>query len=383
MAAASIGIDLGGSKVLLDLLDERYRVLESRYMETLPERGERYFSARLEGGLRALLRDGRRRGLEVRCVGVGCAGFADPAAGVLTSSPNIPFIRDFPLVRRLSRWTSAPVVIGNDVQMGLYGEYKLGAARGARHAIAIFIGTGIGGALIIDGSLYRGASGQAGEIGHFLIDAHGPLSGSERHGLLDDVASRSAIAAQAASFAAKHWAPHLFRSVGADLASIKADSLARAVREGDVKIAELVRSRSRIVGVVMANLVNFLSPDCIVLGGGLVDVLGDLIVPEAEAAMLRYALPEISGTVRVRASALRGHAVAIGAAHWSVDELARTPPEIRPEAAPASRGAPTPRRAVAGRPRRGRPRRRERPHRRGAAAGTRGRRATTAPPSPA
>ncbi len=371
---AFIGIDLGGSKVLFDLVDERFRVVHSELMQTLPEQGERRFTERFSCCLRQLLKAAGRRGLEVRGIGVGCAGIADTESGVLLSSPNIPFIRDYHLAEKISRLAGATAVIGNDVQLGLYGEHRLGAAKGARSAIAIFIGTGIGGALMIDGRLYRGASGLAGEIGHFLVDAHGPLSGSERHGLLDDVASRSAIAAQAASFAAKHWAPNLYKAAGADLMNIKSAAIARAIRAGDQKIEELVRSRSRIVGVVMANLVNFLSPDCIVMGGGLVDDLEDIIVPEAAAAMRRYAMPEISGCVRVVGSKLRGHAVAMGAAIWASERAAAQAGALTEAEGPTARGRParaaaTPRRDAEGRPRCARGRLAAPPRRRGARAG--------------
>src|SRR5437588_721020 len=106
----------------------------------------------------------------------------------------------------MRHWASLGVDLGGtkvlaalfDEQMGLYGEYKLGAAVACRNVIGLFLGTGIGGGLIVDGKLYRGSSGNAGEIGHYLLDAMGPLSGSDRHGLLDDIASRHAIAAQAA-----------------------------------------------------------------------------------------------------------------------------------------------------------------------------------------
>lgn len=320
-AKGAVGIDIGGTKVLFDLLDDQFRVVHSCLMETLPEGGERSFTARFRACLNGTLKQARKKKLTVRCIGVGSAGMTDSETGVLTESPNIPFIKNYDLGARLSGWSRAPAVIGNDVQMGLYGEHQLGAAKGCRNAIALFLGTGIGGALVIDGKLYRGASGLAGEVGHFLIDAHGPLSGSERHGLLDDVASRTAIAAEAASFAAKHWAPHLFKKCGANLLEIKAQALAEAVDNGDLKIEELIRSRSRIVGTVMANLVNFLSPDCVVLGGGLVDALGRIIVPEAEAAMRRHALPLIGRRCRVFASALKDHAVAVGAARWAWDRI--------------------------------------------------------------
>jgi len=316
---ASLGIDLGGTKVLAALFDERLRLIDSTLHRSDPDKGLRRFTLKLEESVSRLLGRARREGLEVRAVGAGCAGFVDPDSGVLSSCPNIPFIRDYPIARHLTRLARCPVLVGNDAQLGLYGEYKLGAAVGCRNVVGLFMGTGIGGGVIIDGTLYKGASGLAGEIGHYLLDALGPLSGSDRHGLLDDIASRHAIAAQAAAMAAKQWAPHLFREAGTNLLDIRADVLARAIRRGDSKIEELVRSRASIVGLVLANLVNFLSPEMVVLGGGMIKALGDIIVPEAERTMRRHALPPIARSVRVVAARLGDLAVAMGAAKWALD----------------------------------------------------------------
>lgn len=317
--SASLGIDLGGSKVLAALFDDKLRLVDSLLHHTNPEKGLRRFTAKLEESVLRLVTRARREGLELRAVGAGCAGFVDAASGVLSSCPNIPFIRDYPIARHLGRLAKCSVSVGNDAQLGLYGEFKLGAAVGCRNVIGLFIGTGIGGGAIIEGSLYKGASGLAGEIGHYLLDALGPLSGSERHGLFDDIASRHAIAAQAAAMAAKQWAPHLYREAGTNLLDIRADVLARAIRRGDAKIEELVRSRASIVGLVLANLVNFLSPDMVVLGGGMIKALGDIIVPEAERTMRRHALVPISRCVRVVPARLGDLAVATGAAKWALD----------------------------------------------------------------
>jgi glucokinase len=319
----SVGVDLGGTKVLAVLFDEEFKVVAQELHRTQPDRGLDRFTRRLSTSVAKLVRAARERRIQLRGVGAGCAGFVDAKSGLLTSSPNVPFIRDFPLSSTLKKLTGLSPAIGNDVQLGLFGEQAFGSARGCRNALALFLGTGIGGAIIIDGRLYRGSSGLAGEIGHYLLDALGPLSGSQRHGLLDDVASRHAIAAQAAALAAKQWAPNLFREAGTDLLEINADALARAIKNGDDKIEELVRSRSALVGIVMANLVNFLSPDLIVLGGGMVKSLGDIIVPEAERAMRRHALPPIAKHVRVAAAQLGDLAVAAGAAKWAVDASAR------------------------------------------------------------
>jgi glucokinase len=320
----SLGIDLGGTKLLATLFDERLRPIEQVLERTRPELGVRRFAAMLSASVDKLARRAKRDRRKLRAAGAGCAGFVDPARGVLVSCPNIPFIRDVPISKRLADATGCPVVLGNDVQLGLYGEHALGAAAGHRNVIGLFLGTGIGGAVIIDGKLYQGTSGHAGEIGHYLLDALGPFTGSQRYGLLDDILSRHAIAAQAAAMAAKQWAPHLFKAVGADLLEIRAGDIARSIKAGDDKIEELVRSRSRILGIVLSNLVNFLSPDLVVLGGGLVHSLGHIIVPEAQRSMRRHALPAIAAGVRVVPAKLGDLAVATGAARWALDNTKAT-----------------------------------------------------------
>ena len=136
-----------------------------------------------------------------------------------------------------------PVRLSNDVRAALYGEHKLGAV-GCKHLIGIFLGTGIGGAIIIDGKLYLGATGHAGNIGHYLLQPLGPLAGSDRGGQLDTIASRAAIAGEAAALATKRKAPHLLDSVGTDVKKITSTALADAIEQGDADVEELVRNRA-------------------------------------------------------------------------------------------------------------------------------------------
>jgi glucokinase len=316
----SVGVDLGGTKVLAVLFDERMRPIEQILERTRPEAGEARFSTMLAKAIGKLTAHARRQRRTLRAVGAGCAGFVDRRRGLLVDCPNIPFFDAYPLAAKLSALTGCPATLANDVQMGLYGELMLGAAIGRKDVIGLFLGTGIGGAVIIDGKLHLGSSGHAGEIGHYLLDSLGPFTGSQRTGLLDDVVSRHAIAAQAAAMAAKQWAPNLYRKVGADVLEIKAGDIADAIAKGDTKIEELMRSRSRIVGIVLSNLVNFLSPELVVLGGGLVKSLGEIIIPEVSRSMRRHALRQIARRVRVVEAELGDLAVAAGAARWALDK---------------------------------------------------------------
>ena len=318
-----IGIDLGGTKTLLALFDERFNLITEIKMKTEPEKSGKRFMERVLNALHTLLSRADADGMKVMGVGLGCAGLIDEENGVIVASPNIPFLKKFPIAQTIEHATGLRVRIRNDVQAGLYGEHQLGAARGCRTAIGVFIGTGIGGALIVKGNLHRGVSGMAGELGRFLVAPMGPLSGSERHGILDDVASRTAIAAEAAALAAKQWAPSLLAEVGTDLANIRSNALARSIKAGDIHVEELVRSRSRLVGIAVANLVNFLAPDMVVFGGGLVEAMGEIIVPEAEAALKMFTDPLIFKHLRVAAAELGGHCITAGAAHMAWQSLVK------------------------------------------------------------
>jgi glucokinase len=315
----SLGIDVGGTKTLFALFDEEFNVVEEIKVKSQAEKGEKHFTDTLTQSVEALLKKAEKKGLTVFCVGVGCAGSIDMEKGVIKSSHHLPFLKNYPLRSTLAKITGANVYLANDVQAGLYGEHRLGAAVGKRHVIGIFIGTGINGALILDGKPFLGATGHAGDIGHYLLQPMGPLAGSERQGVLDDVASRTAIAGQAATLAAKQWAPNLAKNAGTDIARIKSGDLAEAIAKGDKSIEELVRGRAHTVGIALSNIVDFLNPEMIVLGGGLVEALPELVREEIEAGIKRHATPEALKGLKVVVAKLKDHAGTTGAARLAFD----------------------------------------------------------------
>ena len=315
----SIGIDIGGTKTLFALFDQDLQVVEEVKIKTQADKGEETFTEALKSAVDTLTKKAEKEKLSVASVGVGCAGTVDAAGERFKATPNIPFMKDYEIAARLAKLTGAPVSLLNDVHAGLYGEHQLGAATGHQHVIGVFLGTGIGGALIVDGQLVGGARGHAGNIGHYLIEPFGPLAGSNRHGVLDDVLGRTAIAGAAASLAAKQLAPHLAKTAGTDVSKIRSGELAEAIDGHDRAIEDLVRSRARILGIALSNMVDFLNPEMIVLGGGLTEAMPDLIRSEVEAGIQAHATPEAREGLRVAVAKLGGHAVTTGAAKWALD----------------------------------------------------------------
>jgi glucokinase len=261
----------------------------------------------------------------VKVVGVGCAGDIDMKKGVVRNSPNLTFLKGYAFRERLEAITGARAFLGHDVQTGLYGEFRLGAAKKGRHVIGVWLGTGVGGAVIIDGRLHQGASGLAGDIGNYLL--HADVSREEpRKDVLDNVASRTAIAGDAAALAAKRFAPALRAQTGTDVRDIKSGDLADAIRKGDKAVEELVRSRAGVVGGALSNLVDFLNPDTLVLGGGLTEAMPVILRSEIRKAIDAHASPKAAKAVKVVVAKLHSHAGTAGAARLALDMFSGSPP---------------------------------------------------------
>jgi glucokinase len=315
----TVGIDVGGTKILAALCDARFRILSVVKMKSKPEKGRGRFLSDLADSVGTVIKEGGAARSEVLAVGVGCPGLVDPAKGKISASPNLPFLAGFPLAAQLSKKLKLPVVVGNDAQIGLYGEHQFGAAKGFSNAVGLFLGTGVGGAMILEGRPYRGSTGSAGEFGHMVIDPGGPLCGCGQRGCLEAWIGRLAIASEAALLAARQKAPYLARKAGTDIRAIKSGILAKAIRSGDKAIAELMRQKARLLGQAMSNLVYILNPDVIVLGGGVVEAMPSLIAREAEQVLRAHALGPLARHVRVKVAKLGDYSIVLGAAKRACD----------------------------------------------------------------
>ncbi len=316
-----IGIDLGGTKIFTVLLDSKFKVRAERKDRVDVYQGEKFFMKSIVAGVNGVLADAKVSPKQLLCAGAGCPGLIDSPKGFVKISPNISFLKNYPLREKLQKLLKVPVWIENDVNAGLYGEHQFGAARGYSHVAGIFMGTGVGGAFILDGELYRGATGGAGEIGHTYLSIPSFLPDSPEFATLESMTGRLAIAASAGFLIAKQKARHLYEEVGYDIKKIKSRVLSQAIDEGDSALKTLVASRARLVGISMANIVNLLSPEIFVLGGGMVEAMPEIILPRARETMKEFALAPMVKTVKVEAAKLKDHSVAMGAAKLAYDDL--------------------------------------------------------------
>ena len=311
---AVLGVDVGGTKTLCLLVDSAFKIIDKHKFATAPEEGRKEFIRELLASLYALAKVARRKDLKLIGAGVAWAGKVDQGRGIVETAPNLLALEKLSVRRLFEEKLSLPVCLGNDVQLALYAEHRLGAARGCQNVLGVFFGTGVGGAAIIGGALYRGANGMAGQLGSLLTHQGADSDSMESHSILDRMVSKGAIAGAALNMAAKQWARHLFEEAGTDLANVSWGALRRSIRKGDVRIKTLLRGRLHMAGTALSNVVNFMNPEMLVVGGGLAEEMPDLVRAELEKSLRSCLMPEVSRALKVKLARFKNKAGALGAA---------------------------------------------------------------------
>ncbi len=315
-----IGFDLGGTKMLAAVIDDSGTIIARNKNRTEGSDNETVYAKILQTIDGALKKGGIPAG-DVSEIGIAVPGPIDAEEGRILQPPNLA-LRDFPLARRLTEDRGLKVLLENDVNAGLWGEFIAGAARDYRHVIGIFPGTGIGGGVIINGELFRGKKGRAGEIGHITVQSDGRRCGCGNHGCLETVASKTAIARDLALLAMNGQSPILAAAGATDITQIKSGLIKKALDAGDPGVAEVVDQAAYFLGIGMAAMVNVFDPEMVLLGGGLVEKLGAPFIAAAEEAMRRRAMPNLVEGVVVTEAQLGDDAVILGAADLAVRKWA-------------------------------------------------------------
>jgi glucokinase len=249
-------------------------------------------------------------------IGIGVPGPIDVRKGIVTTMPNLRW-KNLALKQRLEKTFGRPVSVLNDVDAGLYGEYRYGAARDARCALGVFPGTGIGGACVYEGSILTGRNLSCMEIGHMQVLPGGPLCGCGKTGCLEAVASRLAVSVAAGAAVYRGAAPHLMNAAGLDLTEMRSSAISEAIQQGDTEVETIVRQAAAWLGVGIANVVNILLPDIIVIGGGLVDAMPNLILTETTRSVREHVMPAFRNEFKLRVAELGDDAGVRGAAAWA------------------------------------------------------------------
>jgi glucokinase len=259
-------------------------------------------------------------------LGVGTPGPLDPDTGYVIETANLPF-KNFPLGPRLKETFGCPTTVENDVNAAIYGEFRAGAAQGARHVLGMFVGTGIGGGLILNSALYHGFGKNAGEIGHMIIKAGGPRCGCGRRGCLEALSSRTAITRDIRKALKNGQKTMLTRIYGKNLDELPSRALREAFDADDKLVSRIVRRAARNIGIGLGSLVNVLSPQIIVLGGGVIEAVGDEIIDIIYKWTRRTAFDFSMKGVKIVKSRLGDDAGVMGAAIIAHEALGHQHPK--------------------------------------------------------
>jgi glucokinase len=308
--AWAIGVDLGGTKLEVGLVDENGQVIRRRLFSTRVLEGPSAIVSDIVEGVHQL-----SEGAEAPIVGVGVgmAGQIESKTGVVHFAPNLKWHR-VPLRAELNRLLRLPIQVTNDVRAATWGEWMHGAGKGIEDLLCVFIGTGIGGGVISGGKLLTGHRNAAGEVGHMPIDFHGPLCGCGNKGCFEAYAGGWAIARRAQELIAKDPAEgaHLTRLAGWDH-PVTAKNVFEAARQNDPLAKKIVEEVTQALIAGMTGLVNAFNPHCIVLGGGVIHGMPEFI-PLIREGVMKCALKAATEDLQIASSILGGDAGVVGAA---------------------------------------------------------------------
>ncbi|MFL6074219.1 MAG: ROK family protein [Mycobacteriales bacterium] len=311
-----LGLDIGGTKLAAGVVDAAGRVRSFLVTPTYAEAGPGAVLDRLFAlGHRAVAAAGPA---ELAGVGVGCGGPLDPVAGVAQCPPHLPGWTDVPVVRRVEDVFGLPAVLDNDATAAAAGEHRFGAGRGLRHLVYLTLSTGVGGGVVLDGSLYRGATGNGGELGHVRVTGGDRPCACGRTGCLEAYVSGTNIAARAREALAAGAGPSVLTP-----AATAAD-VAAAARHGDPLASRIWAETVALLADGLTSLVNLFEPQIVVLGGG-VTRSGEALLGPVRAAIRANALVPALRHTPVVLSTLGDRVGVAGAAAVALDRLVPTP----------------------------------------------------------
>jgi glucokinase len=316
-ARRTIGVDMGGTKLLAGAVDSRLGV-HHRVQRTVVGLDLQTLLSTVVDAVSETIADA---GGEVEAVGFGIPALIDQRTGRAVVAVNLPLI-DIAFADLMSERLGLPVFVDNDANVAALAEHRAGAAQGYSEAVVLTIGTGIGGGLILNGELYRGAHGAGAELGHMVIQADGPRcqGNCPNRGCVEALASGTALAREAARIARQRPDSRLARAVreGREPAGPLVSELAHDGDAAAISVLELIGTH---LGVAIANYVNIFNPEVVVIGGGVIGA-GELLLGPARAEVARRALPPSRDEVRIVTARFGVEAGMIGAGALALDALA-------------------------------------------------------------
>jgi len=310
--SALVGVDLGGTKILAGAFDSSLRLRGTAKLSTKAQRGPEDVIQRIARCVQDAVDEADLSLKDVRGVGLGVPGTVDGETGSVIFAPNLDW-HEVPLQKQLEKLLGLPVFVENDCNSAALGVYVTELKSKPRHMLGIFVGTGIGAGLIVDGELYSGFGHAAGEIGHMVLEVDGPKCGCGNRGCFEALASRTAMFQQIKT-AIKEGQKTVLTEMLKDLDEMRSGDLRKALRRGDKLVERVVEEAAQYMGVAVANLVNILNPQVVVLGGGVMEALADEMLGIVVEVAQDYAMAGAMEGVEIVTSLLGDNAGITGGA---------------------------------------------------------------------
>ena len=233
----------------------------------------------------------------------------DRNTGVVLFTPNLPW-RNYDLAGAMRKQFGVPFFVGNDVNLGVLGEYKFGAAQGYRNVAGFFVGTGLGGGLILNGSLFTGNQFKAAEYGHMILDPEGPLCNCGQRGCLEAFSSKQGMSAYIRQQVSRGRETMMAEAVQDGV--FRSKKLKKALAAGDAVAVEAVDRACHYLAVATGNIINTLSPDLVLYGGGVIEAVGEIFLEKVLREVDRYCMPAIRSTVDIKIASLGDDSILYG-----------------------------------------------------------------------
>lgn len=319
----TVGIDLGGTKILAALVDEKGTVNGQSKTKTQAESGADEVINRISQCVEDLLTEHQMTSDSIAAIGMGAPGMVDTERGEVISAPNMKGWNNILIGDILKSRFNRPVFVGNDVNMGLLGEFYFGAAQGYNNVVGVFVGTGIGGGIMINGQILPGAHYMAGEIGHMVISKKSKkaLCGCGNLGCLEAFGGKVGIARKIEASIIKGSKTSLETD---DTTVLASGTLKKAVKGKDELVMKILRNASKDIGLGIANLINILDPELVVIGGGVIESLADFMLPLIQKEVIKNTINYEQRNTKIVESQLGDHAVVLGAASFAAHRIANS-----------------------------------------------------------
>jgi len=307
-----LAFDLGGTKIAFGVVAENGEVLGSDKIETLAKQGPEQAIQRVNRAAQSLLQKLNIKPQELIGIGIASPGPLDISKGCVDGSPNLPGWTGYSIEQGLSSFFNLPARIDNDANAAALGEYKFGAGKSKKNMVYITVSTGIGGGVIVDGRLMRGANGNAAELGHLTLNINGPACPCGANGCFEMYASGTAIARRTRE-AIQAGAPSQILSLAGSLEKITTHHILAALQKEDELAKKIWNETTEYLGRGLAVVINTFNPELIVVGGG-VTAAGELLFNPVREKALRYAFPRLAAVCSIVPAGLGSNVGVVGAA---------------------------------------------------------------------